>query len=87
VTGPATRLLLEIDVGDDPVRGRIGMSELELTPFEGWTELAAAIERHRSRRDQRGNGSGEGGREVVEQVIDRLDAHRQADEIGRHLER
>jgi hypothetical protein len=49
VTDPAARLLLEIDNSDDPVRGRIGSSERELAPFEGWTELAAAIERHRVR--------------------------------------
>lgn len=44
---PAARLLLEIDDGDDPVRGRIGSSECDLSPFVGWSELAAAIQRHR----------------------------------------
>jgi hypothetical protein len=51
VTGPAARLLLEIDNSDDPVRGRIGASERELVPFQGWTELAAAIPRHRPSSD------------------------------------
>jgi hypothetical protein len=35
---------LEFEVGSDPIRGRLGLSPRTLRNFQGWIELAAALE-------------------------------------------
>ncbi len=35
---------LEFEVGSDPIRGRLGLSPRTLRDFQGWIELAAALE-------------------------------------------
>ena len=35
---------LEFEVGSDPIRGRLGPSPEALREFQGWIELAAALE-------------------------------------------
>ena len=35
---------LEFEVGSDPIRGRLGLSPRTLREFQGWIELAAALE-------------------------------------------
>ena len=43
----APRLLhvdLEFEVGSDPIRGRLGSNPLVTREFQGWIELAAALD-------------------------------------------
>ena len=35
---------LEFEVGSDPIRGRLGPNPLATREFQGWIELAAALE-------------------------------------------
>ena len=35
---------LEFEVGSDPIRGRLGLTSRTLRDFQGWIELAAALE-------------------------------------------
>jgi hypothetical protein len=35
---------LEFEVGSDPIRGRLGPDPQTLREFQGWIELAAALE-------------------------------------------
>jgi hypothetical protein len=50
---PAVRVTLYLDVGSDPVSGTVGIDDQEQRRFQGWIELAHAIEL------ARGTGAGE----------------------------
>jgi hypothetical protein len=43
----STQLLIELDAAADPVRGTIGPSDGTASPFSGYVQLIAAIERFR----------------------------------------
>jgi hypothetical protein len=53
VEGITARMHLEIEAGSDPIAGSIGGPGEEPRSFQGWIELAEAIEAVRSTRADR----------------------------------
>jgi hypothetical protein len=48
---------LVLEIGTDPIRGRIGRSPDALREFSGWIELAAALEAARTGEEDRGEAA------------------------------
>jgi hypothetical protein len=44
---------LVLEIGAEPIRGRVGREPLPLREFSGWIELAAALEAARTGQDDR----------------------------------
>jgi hypothetical protein len=44
----STQLIVELDAATDPVQGRIGRRDEGGTPFSGYVQLIAALERYRN---------------------------------------
>jgi hypothetical protein len=44
---------LVLEIGAEPIRGRVGREPLPLREFSGWIELAAALEAARTGQDHR----------------------------------
>jgi hypothetical protein len=54
---PAVHFDLVLDIGAEPIRGRVGREPQPLREFSGWIELAAALEAARTGQDDRGESA------------------------------